>query len=276
MVTVAARREGVRYFRTVWKLSERRACHLASLGRSTARDQSRRADDTPLQTQLLTLAQQHPRYGYRRLHALLRRAGWRVNRKRVERLYRAAGLAVRRSRRKRSATARHPLPLPVRLNARWSMDFVEDRLAGGRPFRTFNVIDDYSRECLVIDAAASLPAARVVQVLEALTVQRGRPDGIVLDNGPEFTAHVFLRWATRTGITLDFIQPGKPVENAFVESFNGKFRDECLNQHWFLDLADARQTIEVWRQHYNQHRPHSALGYQTPDAVAAQAVGLSR
>lgn len=276
MVTVAARREGVRHFQTVWGLSERRACHLANLGRSTARYQRRRADDAPLRTQLLALAQQHPRYGYRRLHALLRRAGWRVNRKRVERLYRAAGLVVRRSRRKRPTAARHPLPLPVRLNARWSMDFMEDRLAGGRAFRTFNVVDDYSRECLVIEAATSLPAARVVQVLEALTAQRGRPDGIVLDNGPEFVAHVFLRWAAQTGITLDFIEPGKPVENAFVESFNGKFRDECLNQHWFLDLADARQTIEAWRQDYNQHRPHSALGYQTPHAVAAQAAGLSR
>lgn len=276
MVTVAARREGVRYFQTVWKVSERRACHLASLGRSTARYRRRRAADVPLRTQLLTLAQQHPRYGYRRLHALLRRAGWRVNRKRVERLYRAAALAVRRSRRKRLAAARHPLPLPVRLHARWSMDFVEDRLAGGRPFRTFNVVDDYSRECLVIEVASSLPAARVMQVLEVLTAQRGRPDGIVLDNGPEFIAHVFLRWTAQAGITLDFIEPGKPVQNAFVESFNGKFRDECLNQHWFLDLTDARQTIEAWRQHYNQHRPHSALGYQTPDAVAAQAVGLSQ
>ena len=221
MVTVAARRAGVRYFQRVWKLSERRACHLASLGRSTARYQSRRPDDAPLRTQLLALAHQHPRYGYRRLHALLRRAGWRVNRKRVERLYRMAGLVVRRSRRKR-------------------------------------------------------PAARVMQVLQRLIIQRGRPGGIVLDNGPEFTAHAFLRWATQTGITLDFIEPGKPVENAFVESFNGKFRDECLNQHWFLDLTDARRTIEAWRQHYNEQRPHSALGYQTPQAVAIQAAGLSQ
>jgi len=275
MVTVAARRAGVRYFQTVWKVSERRACHLASLGRSTARYQSRRADDAPLQAQLLALAHQHPRYGYRRLHALLRRAGWRVNRKRVERLYRVARLAVRRSRRKRPAP-RHPLPLPRGLNARWSIDFIEDRLAGGRPFRTFNVVDDYSRECLAIEAATALPAARVMKVLERLIIQRGRPDGIVLDNGPEFTAHAFLRWAAQTGITLDFIEPGKPVENAFVESFNGKFRDECLNQHWFLDLADARGTIEAWRQHYNEQRPHSALGYQTPQAVATQAAGLSR
>jgi len=139
-----------------------------------------------------------------------------------------------------------------------------------------NVVDDYSRECLAIEAATTLPAARVMQVLERLIVQRGHPGGIVLDNGPEFTAHAFLRWAAQTGITLDFIEPGKPVENAFVESFNGKFRDECLNQHWFLDLADARCTIEAWRQHYNEQRPHSALGYQTPQAVATQAAGLSR
>lgn len=190
MVTVAARRAGVRYFQTVWKMSERRACHLASLGRSTARYQSRRPDEAPLRLQLLALAHQHPRYGYRRLHVLLRRAGWRVNRKRVERLYRLTDLAVRRSRRKRPAP-RHPLPLPVRLNARWSMDFIEDRLAGGRPFRTFNVVDDYTRECLAIEVAPSLPAARVMQVLETLTAQRGRPEGIVLDNGPEFTAHAF-------------------------------------------------------------------------------------
>src|SRR2546426_11774751 len=157
MVAVAARRAGVRYFQTVWKVSERRACPLASLGRSTARYQSRRADDAPLRSQLLALAHQHPRYGYRRLHALLRRAGWRVNRKRVERLYRVAGLAGRRSPRKRPA-ARPPPPLPTGLNARWSMDFIEDRLAGGRPVRPLNVVDDYRRGSLGVQAGATPPA----------------------------------------------------------------------------------------------------------------------
>ena len=194
-----------------------------------------------------------------------------MNHKRVYRLYREDGLSLRRRRRHRRAPGlRLPLPVPRRANQRWSMDFVADRLADGRRLRVLTIVDDGTRECPAMEVDTSLPGARVVRVLDRLADSRGLPEWVVLDNGPEFTGTAVDRWAPAHGVRLHFIEPGKPVQNAFVESFNGKFRDECLNEAWFLTLSEAQQAIEVWRQDYNTVRPHSALGDATPAEFAAQ------
>jgi putative transposase len=265
-VTPAAQREAVRALRTAFTLSERRACRLIGIARSSRRYETRRDQATGLRERLRALAEQRRRFGYRRLTIPLRREGLRVNHKRVYRLYREEGLAVRRRRRKRivrPAAAR--LPLPTRLNQRWAMDFIEDRLATGRKFRAFNVMDAFSRRGLASEVDTSLPGRRVVQVLDRLAGQRGRPEELVLDNGPEFIGRALDQWASTHGVRLHFITPGKPVQNAHIESFHGRFRDECLNESWFLTVMDARRIIEAWRQDYNTLRPHSALGYRTPE-----------
>jgi len=203
---------------------------------------------------------------------LLRREGWAVNRKRVYRIYREEALSVRRRRRKQVAAApRQAMPLPTRSNERWSLDFMADTLADGRTFRTLNIVDDFTREAIAIEVGRSIPGARVVRVLERLARARAVPRALVLDNGPEFTSRALDQWAYRSGVELGFIQPGKPVQNAFVESFNGKFRDECLNQSWFVSLADAIRSIAAWRLDYNRHRPHSALNNLTPEEFAQRA-----
>lgn len=247
-------------------LSVRRACRLVGLGRSTQQYQPRpKADEAPLRQRLRELAEQRRRFGAPRLHVLLRREGWRVNHKRTERLYREEGLALRRRRhRKRAAGVRVTLPLPTRPNERWSMDFLHDRLADGRRFRVLTMVDAYSREAPAIAADSSLTGAKVVEILERLAETRGLPKAITIDNGPEFAGSALDAWAYRRGIVLDFIEPGKPVQNAYVESFNGRLRDECLNEHWFTTLEEARGLIEAWRQDYNTVRPHSSLGDLTP------------
>jgi putative transposase len=212
------------------------------------------------------LASERHRFGYRRLHALLRREGVRVNHKRVARLYREEGLAVRRRGRKRIVAAgRGRLPAPVGPNEQWGVDFLSDALAGGRRIRIFTVLDLFTRETLAIEIDTSLPGERVVRVLEHVVAGRGAPQCLVLDNGPELTGLALDRWAAACGVQLRFIDPGKPIQNAIVESFQGRLRDECLNEHWFLSLADARQIVEGWRVDYNRSRPHSTLGYQTPE-----------
>jgi putative transposase len=246
-------------------LSERRACGLVGLGRSTKRYRHRRIDASSLVVRLRELAAEYPRYGYRRLHALLRREGQRVNRKRIQRLYREEGLAVRRKRRKQIAgTQRQPLACPLHPRVQWCMDFTSDQLADGRRIRTLNVVDVFTRECLGIEVALSLPAQRVVRALERIVAEHGKPSRITVDNGPEFISRHLDAWAHQHDITLGFIAPGKPSQNGFIESFNGKFRDECLNRHWFTSLDDAISTIEEYRMHYNTQRPHSSLGYLTP------------
>ena len=256
-------------------MSRRRACGLIGMCRSSFEYRSRRGDDSSLRKRLLELAAARPRHGYRLLHWRLRREGFEVNHKRVYRLYRLEGLAVRRRRRKRiAASARRPLPVAGRMNQRWSMDFMSDTLADARTFRTFNVVDDFSRECLAIEVDTSLPGARVVRVLDRVAAERGYPESIVMDNGPEFTGRALDTWASQHGVELHFIRPGKPMENAYVESFNGKFRDECLNENWFLGLADARLGIAAWRREYNDDRPHSSLGDMTPAEFARMAGGL--
>lgn len=268
-MTVAAKRAAVEHARRRPEVSERRACRLVGLARATVRYRPIRCTPVDLNERLRTLAYERPRWGYRRLYVLLRREGFVVNKKRVYRLYREAGLTVRRRRRKRVAVVRQPLPLPVQPNLRWSMDFVQDVLISGRRFRILTIVDDCSRTCPSLTVDTSLPAARVIRELERLSAIRGLPEWLVLDNGPEFAGRALDAWAHERGIRLCFIRPGKPIENAFVESFNGRFRDECLNEHWFISLADARETIEVWRRDYNQVRPHSSLGNLTPEAFEA-------
>ncbi len=257
-------------------MSERRACGLMEIGRASVRYQRRERNDEELRARMRELAAKRPRFGYRRLWAMLRREKnpdgtprWIVNHKRVHRLYREGGLALRRKQRKRfRAEARVPLELPAWANQVWTMDFTEDQLVSGRKFRTLNLMDGYTREALAIEVDTSLPGLRVVQVLERLKQTRGVPAAIQVDNGPEFISWAVDRWAFENGVALHFIDPGKPTQNAYMESFNGKFRDECLDQNWFVDLADARQQIEAWRVDYNTARPHSSLGYLTPAEFA--------
>jgi putative transposase len=272
-----ARREAVGRLRAQGT-SLRRACRLIGLSTSTWRYE-RRSD--PINVQLLARLTVHasdrPRFGYRRLHTLVDREGLHVNHKRVYGLYRAAKLQVRRRRRKRLTRGqRMPLPLPSRRTERWSMDFMTDTLADGRGFRTLNIVDDFTRECMAIEVDRSLPGLRVVRVLDRLAETVGLPEILVTDNGPEFSGRALDTWAYARGVQLRFIRPGKPIENAFVESFNGKFRDECLNEHWFASVAEAKGLIEAWRIDYNTVRPHSALAGQTPQQFARSTEGARR
>ena len=272
MVTCLARREAARWVGMEFRLSERRSCTLIGISASSLRYRPRRLQVNGLAERMLALARERPRYGYRRLHVLLRREGFEVNHKRVHRLYRREGLMVRRRLRKRlTRAARAPRPLPSRANERWSLDFVSDQLADGRVFRTLNVVDDFTRECRAIEVDTSLSGARVARVLEAASLEYGRPSVLVSDNGPEFISKALDAWAYRNRVELHFIQPGKPTQNAFVESFNGRFRDECLNEHWFESLNEARAVIEEWRSDYNGYRPHSSLGDITPEEFAQVA-----
>jgi putative transposase len=246
-----------------------RACGPAGMSRSLYRYRSRRPDSAPLRSRIEEIAAVKRRYGYRRVYLRLRREGWQVNRKRVYRVYREAGLAVRRRKRKRIGPfARKPLPKPTTANVSWSMDFVADGLIGGRRLRCLTIVDDCTRECLAIEVDTSIPGVRVQAVLDRLADTHGLPKSITVDNGPEFDGQVLDKWSYRTGVQLSFIRPGKPNENAYIESFNGKFRDECLNEHWFLNLAHARGVIEAWRIEYNNERPHSSLGNRTPQEFA--------
>ena len=257
------------------ELSEHRACRLAGLGRSSYRYRRRGPDEAGLRKRLKELAAERRRYGYRRLTVLLKRAGEVVNHKRVYRLYREEGLSVRRRKQKRHGSGeRQSLTLPTYTNQRWSMDFVSDGLNDGRKFRSLNIVDDYSRECVAAEVDTSIPGGRVVRVLERLSELRGLPQVLVTDNGPEFSGQALDVWAYERGVKLHFIEPGKPIQNAFIESFNGKMRDECLNEHWFGSLSEARQTIEAWRRDYNEVRPHSSLGNRTPEEFTARAATL--
>ena len=263
-MTVSARRRAVRDVMTAAQVSERRACRFTGVARATQRYRPMR-DDAALRERLETLAVLKPRWGYRRLHWLLRREGWGVNRKRVQRVYHDAGLQVRRRRRKRVSMARVPLAVPRGPNERWSMDFVSDTLGDGRTIRIFTLVDDFTRAAPAMIVDVSIGADRITQLLDELDVL---PRALVCDNGPEFTSQAFDQWAHRRGIHLAFIRPGKPVGNAYVESFHGKLRDECLNETWFVSLRDAQRAIEAWRREYNEQRPHSSLQNRTPAEYA--------
>ena len=246
-----------------------RSCGLIGMSRSLYRYEAKRPDDEALKLRLTALAGQKRRYGYRRLHVLLCREGWAINWKRTYRVYREAGLAVRRRKRKRIAgVERQPKVIALAPNISWSMDFVSDGFVDGRRIRCLNIVDDFTKECLAIEVDTSLPGKRVVGVLERLAEIRGLPQSVTVDNGPEFISKVLDEWAYRRQLQLRFIEPGKPQQNAYIESFNGKFRDECLNEHWFLSMRHARRVIAEWRDEYNQERPHSSLGYLTPSSFA--------
>ena len=252
-------------------LSEKRACGLIGITRWINRYKSRRDPQSRLRMRLRELAGTRVRYGYRRLTVLLRREGWPVNAKRVYRLYREEGLQVQTARRAKRAThARVPLPEPVRPNQRWSMDFISDRLADGRWFRILTVVDQYTRECLCAYADRSQTGEKVVEQMKRLTKLRKAPESITTDNGSEFAGAAMDAWAHQAGVKLDFIRPGRPVQNGYIESFNGRLRDECLNGEIFFHLTDAREKLEKWRRDYNQHRPHTALADRTPEEFARQ------
>ena len=264
-------RQAVEVMRLETAVSERRACGLVKAHRATCRYRRRRVDDPRLRERLRELAATRRRFGYRRLKILLKREGFAVNHKRVYRLYMEEKLGLRRKRGRRrmpTTAARVPLKLPVRPDEVWTMDFTQDALASGRKFRTLNLMDGFTRYAPRIEVDTSLPGQRVVRVLEELKRRGRKPEAIVIDNGTEFTSQVVDQWAYQNQVQLHFITPGRPMENGFIESFNGKFRDECLNENWFIDLADAREKIESWRCDYNQVRPHSALGYLTPEEFA--------
>jgi putative transposase len=266
-VRPAARRQAVGLLQGRFAVSERHACRVVGIGRSSRRYRPRSRPDAALRQRLRELAAERRRFGYRRLHVLLRRAGLPVNHKRVYRLYREEGLLVRQRKRKRVAHGQRPTPLVLSgPDQQWSLDFLSDALAWGRKIRLLAVIDSYTREALAIEVDTSLPGRRVASVLSRVVAERGTPAELLMDNGPELTGKALDQWAYERGVQLRFIEPGKPVQNAWIESFNGRLRDECLNEHWFLNLADARQIIEAWRIDYNRHRPHSSLGYLPPEA----------
>ena len=267
MVTAAQRRRAVEHLKSR-RVSERRACRLAGFSRSAAWRPLRGRNDGPLRARLKRLAEQYPKYGCPTLHDMLVIEGQVINHKRTYRIYREEGLQVRSKRRKKIVRPRVPMPVPDAVNQRWSMDFVSDQLANGRRFRVLNIVDDFSREYVLEIADFSISGERLVRELDQLS--RTLPNMIVCDNGPEFTSKAMYFWSKRTGVQLHFIQPGKPTQNAFVESFNGKFREYCLDLHWFASIEDARSTIGNWRHHYNHVRPHRSLG-RKPPAVFAKA-----
>jgi putative transposase len=251
-------------------VSERRACVVIQIARSSQRYESIRQDDPALRSRIREIAETRVRYGYRRIHTLLRREGWHVNHKRVHRVYCEEGLNLRRKRPRRhvSAARRTGRPEVVQADECWSMDFVCDSLFNGHRFRALTIVDNYSRECLAIEVGQSLKGGDVVGVMDRLVALRGKPDRIQCDNGSEFISKVMDKWAYENGVTIDFSRPGKPMDNALVESFNGSFRDECLNVNWFLSMEDAREKIDRWRVEYNEFRPHSSLGDLTPREFA--------
>lgn len=253
-------------------ISERRACALAGVYRSTLRYESRPSAETKALTErIVELAQERRRFGYRRIHALLRREGHEVNHKRVYRLYSAANLAVKRRRRRKGVmVSRELLALPMRRNEVWSMDFVMDALADRRRIKILTVVDDCTKEAVDLAVDFGISGHYVTRILDQAARFRGYPKAIRTDQGPEFTGRALDQWAYQHGVELKLIQPGKPTQNAFIESFNGRFRDECLNEHWFHTLGHARAVIQQWRTDYNECRPHSRLGYKTPAEAAEQ------
>jgi putative transposase len=250
-------------------LSQRRACELTGCNRGTARHVSRRQDDPVLRERMKQLADENRAWGYRLLCGKLRLEGFALNHKRAHRIYREEKLALRPRKRQRIKGEKrgHP-PAPAKINEVWTMDFVSDALQNGRSFRTLNILDAFTRQCHCIEVDTSLGGYRVVRVLDQLILQHGTPKRLQIDNGPEFRCKPLEVWAQRHGVELYFIDPGKPNQNNRIESFNSRFREECLNQEWFLSLAEARRIIESWRRHYNSVRPHSSLKYLPPNEWA--------
>ena len=269
-MTPAAKRKAVAHLVGIHEMSERRACKAIGCCRMTVRYQTSRSDDAGLRQRMREIAHERRRFGYRRLHVLLTREGYLVNHKKLFRLYREEKLAVRRrGGRKRAIGTRAPMTVPVLPNDRWSLDFVSDQMTDGRRFRILTVVDDCTRECLALVVDTSLSGARVARELDRLVAERGKPKMVVSDNGSEFTSNAILTWADQSRIAWHYIAPGKPMQNAFIESFNGRLRDELLNETLFTSLAQARVALRCWRADYNDARPHSQLGWQTPSEFAA-------
>ena len=269
MVTPVARREAVAHLQRTHEVSQRRACRTIGADRSSIRYRSRRPDDSAIRARLRELAASRRRFGYRRLHILLRREGAQLNHKKLRRLYTEERLQVRRrGGRKRALGSRTPMAIPRGPNQRWSMDFVSDVMTDGRRFRILAVVDDFTRECLCLVADTSLSGLRVARELDAVITRRRRPAMCVSDNGTELTSVAILQWSQETGVDWHYIAPGKPTQNAFVESFNGRLRDELLNETLFISLSHARAALDVWKDDYNTVRPHSSLGNLPPAAYA--------
>jgi putative transposase len=267
VVKPAARKAAASYAEEQYAFSERRACRLVQVSRTAKRHKTKRFDDPELIKKIKDLAERRRRWGYRQLHRLLAREGIKMNLKKFRRIYREQQLSLKIRKKSKSRTQlRVPMPLPSRANERWTMDFVSDQLGpSGRRYRVLTVIDEFTRECVTLFADFSIPSLRVTRVLGELSAI---PQSISIDNGTEFTSQVMDTWAHQNNVKLDFIRPGKPNENAFIESFNGKFRNECLNENWFVSLEEVRRTIEEWRIDYNENRPHSSLGGLTPKEFA--------
>jgi putative transposase len=265
----AAERRAVAHLKEVFGMSERRACKAIDCCRMTVRYESTRADDHDLRERMKAIAHERRRFDYRRVHILLKREGYVVNHKKLFRLYREEKLAVRRrGGRKRAIGTRAPMMIPLAPNERWSLDFVSDQLTDGRRFRILAIVDDCTRECLALVADTSLSGFRVARELDRLIIERGRPKMIVSDNGSELTSNAILAWADQSHVAWHYIAPGKPMQNAFIESFNGRLRDELLNETLFTSLAQARVALGCWRADYNGSRPHSRLGWKTPSEFA--------
>jgi putative transposase len=268
------RRELAEWAEEVHQLSQRRAAGLIPVNRATLRYEHHRDPQDALRVRLRELAGSRVRYGYRRLTVLLKREGWEVNAKRIYRIYTEEGLIVRTQKRKqRAQRQRVPLGQAVRPNHKWSMDFVAQRLPNGRWIRVLTVVDQFTRECLTLHADTALSGEKVAAALDPVVALRGAPQSITVDNGTEFASKAMDLWAYNNGVHLDFIRPGKPVENGYIESFNGRLRDECLNVEVFFTLADARRKLALWRHDYNHHRPHSALADRTPAEFAVRWSG---
>jgi putative transposase len=267
----AVKRKIVNDLQQVWSVSELRACNLLKISRTTYRYKTHRSEQTLLRMRIREIAYSRVRYGYQRIHILLRREGWRINHKRTHRLYRLEGLNLRyRKPRRHKSSSLRTIRLPAQMaNQSWTMDFVCDQLFDGTRFRFLTVVDVYTRECLAIELGQRLTGEDVVKVMSTLIKERNKPKQIFLDNGSEFISKALDKWAYEHEIALAFSRPGKPTDNAYIESFNGSFRDECSNMHWFLSLEDAKIKAENWRQDYNNVRPHSALNYLTPAEFAA-------
>jgi len=275
-VTPAAQRQAVAHACGAHEVSERRACHALGLDRSTMRYRSIRASDAAHRLRIRELAAARRRFGYRRLHYLLKKEGVTMNLKRFRRLYREEGLQVRkRGGRKRALGTRAPITLPSGPNQRWSLDFVSDSFTDSRRFRVLAVVDDCTRECLGLVADTSLSGGRVARELDSIVARRGRPKMIVSDNGTEFTSMAILKWSQTTPVEWHYIQPGKPQQNAFAESFIGRLRDECLNETAFSSLSEARVLLAAWRDDYNRVRPHSALANRTPEEFRLHQLALA-
>jgi len=272
-VRPAVRRDVVRHLQGAYGVGERRACSATGFRRSSHRYRSRRDQQVELRIRLRDLAAARMRYGYRRLHVLLRREGWLVNHKRTYRLYSEEGLSIRAKvpRRKRAWRYRMGRPGATAPNEVWSTDFVSDALFDGRPIRILAVIDAHTREALSIVPRANFRAFDVVAELDRLAREQGRPKTLKVDNGPEFAGRMLDQWAHLNGVESDFFRPGTPTDNAHIEAFNSRLRAECLNASWFLSLADARERLEAWRREYNEERPHGSLRNLTPRAFAEQA-----